>query len=85
MKFNGVPLFKEHENLGTSKQGQILPQVKAPVYLVIHMCLMVKARESVERRAKPAVRPQKFTYPQKTHVLLMKRSLEVQYPMGFGS
>ena len=85
MKFSGVPLFTEHENLGTNKQGQILPRVKAPVYLVIHMCPMVKARESVERRAKLAVRPLKFIYPQKTHVLLIKRSLEIQYPMGFGS
>ena len=62
----------------------IPPQVKYPVFLVIHMCPIVKARESVGRRAKPTVRPRKFTYPQKTHVLLIKRSLEVQYLMGFG-
>ena len=48
------------------------PRVKDPVFLVIHKCPMMKARESVGRRTKPAVRPQKFAYPQKTHVLLIK-------------
>ena len=36
------------------------------------MCPTMKACESVERRSKPAVRPQKFVYPQNTHVLLIK-------------
>ena len=37
--------------------------MKDPVFLVIHMCQMVKARESVGRRAKPAARPRKFACP----------------------
>ena len=36
------------------------PRVKAPIFLFIHMCLMVKARESVGRHVKPTVRPRKF-------------------------
>ena len=44
--------------------------MKASVFLVkgidTPLCLMVKARESVGRRAKPMVRPRKFAYPQKT-------------------
>ena len=43
------------------------PRVKAPLFLVIHMCQTVKARESVGRLAKPAVRPQKFATHKKTH------------------
>ena len=46
--------------------------MKAPVFLVIHMCQTVKSCESVGRHTKPTVRIQKFVYPQKTHVLLIK-------------
>ena len=43
------------------------PWVKALLYLVIHMCPMVKVRESVGRLAKPVVRPQKFVTHKNTH------------------
>ena len=45
------------------------PQVKDLVFLVIHMCLMVKARESVGSRAKPVVKPRKFA-THKRHMIL---------------
>ena len=41
--------------------------MKAPLFLVIHMCPTVKARESVRRLAKSAVRPRKFATHKKTH------------------
>ena len=47
------------------------PRVKAPVFVVIHMCPMVKARESVGRRAKLVVRLEN-SLPKMTHVLLIK-------------
>ena len=43
------------------------PRVKAPIFLVIYMCLTVKTRESVGRLTKPAVRPRKFATHKKTH------------------
>ena len=49
--------------------------MKAPVFLVILMCPMVKARESVERCAKFAVRPRKFATHKKTHGFEYKLSL----------
>ena len=36
------------------------PQVKASLFFVIHMCPMVKSRESVRRLVKLEVRPRKF-------------------------
>ena len=48
------------------------PQVKDLVFLVIHMCPMVKARESVGRCAKPTVRPRKFA-THKRHMILQKK------------
>ena len=47
--------------------------MKAPIFFDIHMCPTVKASECVERRAKLAVKLKKFVYPQKTHVLLIKK------------
>ena len=41
--------------------------MKAPLFLVIHMCPTVKAHESVGRLEKPAVRPRKFA----THKIYM--------------
>ena len=41
--------------------------MKDQVFLVIHMCPTVNSRESVGRRAKPAVRPRKFAIHKKTH------------------
>ena len=41
--------------------------MKASLFFVIHMCPMVKARESVGRLAKPVVRPLKFVTHKKTH------------------
>ena len=50
--------INENENVsGNSKQGWIPPRVKALVFLVIHMCLTVKAHESVGRLVKHTVRP----------------------------
>ena len=43
------------------------PRVKALLVLVIHMCPTVKARESVGRLVKPAVRLRKFATHKKTH------------------
>ena len=43
--------------------------MKAPLFFVIHMCPTVKARESVERLAKPAVRPGN-SLPKKRHMVL---------------
>ena len=43
------------------------PRVKVPLFLVILMCPTVKARESVGRRTKPAMRPLKFSTHKKTH------------------
>ena len=51
-------------------------RVKAPVFLVIHMFLMVKARESVGMRAKPAVRPRKFAVHKRYMTLQKKWSFE---------
>ena len=44
-------------------------QVKDLVFLVIHICPMVKANESVGRHVKPAVRPRKFA-THKRHMIL---------------
>ena len=74
----------KHENMCQVVSSRDRRRVKALVFFFIHMYPTVKARESVGRRAKHTVRPRKFAYPQKTHVLLIKRSFEVQYPMGFG-
>ena len=42
------------------------PWVKAPLYLIIHMCPTAKVHESVGRLAKLAVRPRKFSNHKKT-------------------
>ena len=44
-------------------------QVKDLVFLVIYICPMVKANESVGRHVKPAVRPRKFA-THKRHMIL---------------
>ena len=43
--------------------------MKASAFLVIHMCLKVKARESVGRCAKPEVNPEN-SLPTKRHMIL---------------
>ena len=57
--------------------------MKAPVFLVIHMRPTMQARESVGRRLKSVVRPQKSAYPQKTHVLLIKKIIGATISNGF--
>ena len=57
--------------------------MKVPIFLVIHMCLMVQAHESVGRPAKLTVRPRKFAYLQKTHVLLIKKIIGGTISNGF--
>ena len=47
-------------------------QVKDLVFLVIHMCPTVKACESVGRRVKLAMRPQKLA-THKRHMILYKK------------
>ena len=44
--------------------------MKNPVFLVGHMYLVMKVRESVGRCAKPTVRPQKFATHQNTRNLV---------------
>ena len=63
--------YMESENMCRviASRDRYSPRGKAPVFLVIHMCLMVKAHESVGRGAKPAVRPQKFANHKK-HMIL---------------
>ena len=58
--------------------------MKAPVFLVIHMCLTVKARESVGRRAKLVIRPEKFATHKKTHGFEYKLSLRCNIQKSFG-
>ena len=58
--------------------------MKAPLFFVIHMCPTVKARESVGRLAKPAVRPQKFATHKKTHGFEYKGSLGCNIQKAFG-
>ena len=59
----------ENENMCRviARRGRYPPRVKALVFLVIHMCQTVKARESVGKRTKPAVKPRKFAFHKKTH------------------
>ena len=58
----------ENENMchGMASRDRYPPQVKASVFLVIHMCPTMKACESVGRHAKPTVRPRKFATHKKT-------------------
>ena len=70
--------------LGKSKQGLIPPRGKDLVFLVIYMCPTVKTHESVERRAKPAVRPRKIRYPQKDTWFVNKMIIEVNIQNNFG-
>ena len=58
--------------------------MKAPLFFVIHMCLMVKARESVGRLAKPIVRPRKFATHKKTYGFEYKLSLRCNIQKAFG-
>ena len=59
----------ENENMcrGIARRDRYPPRVKAPMFLVIHMCPTVRAQESVGRRVKPAMRPRKFATHKKTH------------------
>ena len=58
--------------------------MKTPLVLVIHMCPMMKARESIGRLAKPAVRPQKFATHKKTDDFEYKLSLRCNIQKDFG-
>ena len=73
------------KNLGwvVASRDRLPPWVKDLIFWVIHMCPTVKARESVGMHAKPMVRPQKFAYPQKTHVLLIKKIIGGTISNGF--
>ena len=50
-----------------ASRDRYLPRLKGPAFLVIHMCPMVKARESVGRLAKPTMRPRKFATRKDTY------------------
>ena len=51
--------------------------MKNPVFLVRHMYLAMKVRESLGRRAKPAVRPWKFATHKNTLDLVKKVNIKV--------
>ena len=59
-------------------------RVKDPIFLVIHMCLMMKASESVGRHAKPTMRPRKFATHKKTYGFEYKLSLRCNIQKAFG-
>ena len=58
--------------------------MKALVFLVIHMCQTVKARESIGKLAKLAMRPRKFAVHKKTHDFEYKLSLRCNIQKAFG-
>ena len=58
--------------------------MKASLVLVIHMCLTVKARESVGKLAKPEVRPRKFATNKKKHDFEYKLSLKCNIQKDLG-
>ena len=58
--------------------------MKALLFLVIHICLKVKARESVGKLAKPVVRLRKFATHKKTHDFEYKLSLRCNIQKDFG-
>ena len=50
--------------------------MKDLIFFVIHMCPTVKARISVGRRVKPAMRPKKFATHKRHMICKRKKSLE---------
>ena len=57
--------------LGEARWGRFPLRVKdLNLFLVRHMCPAMKVCETVERRAKPAVRPQKFATHKNTRDLM---------------